>query len=205
MDNTNIITGIYRIKNIEDGKVYIGLSGNINKRFEQHKRLLRNNKHYNMFLQDAWNLYKENKFKFGILEICSFRDIYKKEKRWSKIYKSRDINYGYNIMPCGNNLGLYRGYQKDRIKESIDLIMYKKLYLNNTLEKEIKLREAARDSQRMPIDNYIKEPAYNINYRLEKAGVMNLKTQTNLMHERNNKMDDNLKILKRRLNLAKYF
>jgi predicted GIY-YIG superfamily endonuclease len=52
-----IISGIYYIKNITNNKLYIGSSKDILKRFYEHKRLLRHNKHHSIRLQRAWDKY----------------------------------------------------------------------------------------------------------------------------------------------------
>ena len=59
--------GIYVIQNKINQKVYIGQSWNIQERLTEHKRNLRLNQHNNQHLQNAWNKYKEENFKFDIL------------------------------------------------------------------------------------------------------------------------------------------
>ncbi len=60
-------SGIYRILNKTNGKVYIGKSKRIEKRRKEHFWRLRDNKHYCRHLQSAYNLYGENNFEFSIL------------------------------------------------------------------------------------------------------------------------------------------
>ena len=74
-----IICGIYCIENIMDGKKYIGQSKNIYTRWYQHKLELNYNKHGNRYLQNAWNKYGENNFKFYIIEKCSEDELNEKE------------------------------------------------------------------------------------------------------------------------------
>ena len=50
--------GIYLIKNNISKKEYIGQSINIEKRWKDHKKDLRNNIHKNQHLQNAYNKYK---------------------------------------------------------------------------------------------------------------------------------------------------
>ena len=38
-------------------------------RLEKHRSLLRNNKHHNSYLQNAWNKYGESNFICGLLEV----------------------------------------------------------------------------------------------------------------------------------------
>lgn len=66
----NIVTGIYQIKHIASGKIYIGSATNIYKRWNFHKETLRNKTHHNGRLQNAWNKYGEEAFEFSIIETC---------------------------------------------------------------------------------------------------------------------------------------
>ncbi len=59
--------GVYRIKNIDDGKQYIGSSIRLGRRLIEHKSRLRHNSHGNEYLQRAWNKHGENAFEFEIL------------------------------------------------------------------------------------------------------------------------------------------
>jgi len=89
--------GIYKIKNNKNDKVYIGSSNNMERRFKDHARLLENNKHYNKYLQNAWNKYD---FFFEIIEIVESEDILnEREQSWMDFYNSYDREYGYNIAP----------------------------------------------------------------------------------------------------------
>lgn len=62
------ISGIYEIINLKNNKRYIGSSRNIKHRWNCHKSELRKNEHENNHLQNAWNLYKEDCFKFQIIK-----------------------------------------------------------------------------------------------------------------------------------------
>lgn len=94
--------GIYKIQNLENGKVYIGASRNILLRWYQHKYDLRNFRHHSEHLQKAWIKYGEDSFQFDIIECCEERDLNNKEKFYIQLYKSNDKNYGYNIFDGGN-------------------------------------------------------------------------------------------------------
>lgn len=73
------ICGIYAIENLVTNKIYIGKSIDIEKRLKEHKASLEQNKHYNIYLQNAWNKYGSTNFIFKILEECSKTEINKKE------------------------------------------------------------------------------------------------------------------------------
>lgn len=92
--------GIYKITNQVNGKVYIGQSVNIKQRWAEHKANLRNNKHENSYLQNAWNKYGEANFIFEVIEKCSKDELDDKEIFWISEYNScKDfINAnGYNL------------------------------------------------------------------------------------------------------------
>lgn len=63
-----IICGIYQITNIINGHKYIGSSININKRWKQHIYYLLKNRHHSPYMQNAFNLYKQENFKFEVLQ-----------------------------------------------------------------------------------------------------------------------------------------
>lgn len=62
--------GVYKIFCKANKKIYIGSSTNIIKRWEKHKRMLRNGKHSNLHLQNAWNLYGNKEFDYLVIEYC---------------------------------------------------------------------------------------------------------------------------------------
>lgn len=57
-----------------NGKIYVGSSKTLEKRWLKHRSLLRHQKHCNKHLQASWNKYKEYSFEFRILEICQPED-----------------------------------------------------------------------------------------------------------------------------------
>lgn len=89
-------SGIYQIKNKANGKVYIGSSKNLKRRFSQHKRQLNNNYHDNRHLQYSFNKYGQNNFEFHIIEITNLEEMLEREEFWINHLKSYDSNYGYN-------------------------------------------------------------------------------------------------------------
>lgn len=103
----NLKSGIYQIINTITGKIYIGSSLCIRHRLNTHKSLLRRNKHSNPYLQNAFNFYGENNFKFEILEYCEADKILTKEQAWLDWMTPFAPNGGYNIAKiAGSQLGL---------------------------------------------------------------------------------------------------
>lgn len=91
------MTGIYKITNIINNKIYIGQSINIEERFSQHKKsyLQPYSKHYNCLIYRAFRKYGLENFRFEILEECKIEELSKKESFWIKYYNS--YYNGYNM------------------------------------------------------------------------------------------------------------
>ena len=66
-------SGIYQIRNLVNGKVYVGSAVNLQHRRREHRSDLRNGNHHSIKLQRAYNKYGESSFAFEILEIRSCR------------------------------------------------------------------------------------------------------------------------------------
>lgn len=90
-------SGIYKITNIINNKLYIGQAKNIHLRWLEHKCRLRNNYADNSYLQNAWNKYGENAFSFEVLEECSISELNNREAFWMKELNSLDRKFGYNL------------------------------------------------------------------------------------------------------------
>lgn len=58
---------VYEIRNIVNGKRYVGSAVDSRVRFQRHRRDLRKGKHINNHLQSAWDKYGEDAFKFVVL------------------------------------------------------------------------------------------------------------------------------------------
>lgn len=90
------IMGIYKITNIENNKIYIGSSVDIEKRWTKHVQDLNNNKHHSYKLQEDWNKYSPETFEFEIVNAMTdeemLRDI-------EQLYLSKYKPYkdGYNV------------------------------------------------------------------------------------------------------------
>ena len=80
--------GIYCIKNKINGKVYIGSSNNIERRFKRHKTELNTKRHSNKYLEKAYIKYGEENFEFIILELCNEEELIQKEIFYISKYDS---------------------------------------------------------------------------------------------------------------------
>ena len=106
------ICGIYQIKNMLNGKVYVGSSNNIRERINFHFRNLIKNKHYNPYLQYAFNKNQKKSFKSSVIEICDEGDLEQKEQYWINKRKACDERYGYNV--SRNTKAFFRGLHHTR-------------------------------------------------------------------------------------------
>ncbi len=91
-------SGLYTITNLVDGKMLIGQSTNISKRLMQHLTKLRGNYHENDYLQKAFNKYKEENFKFEVLEYCDKQFLLSEENYWCNLLDTHNEEHGYNIL-----------------------------------------------------------------------------------------------------------
>jgi group I intron endonuclease len=94
--------GIYKIININNSKVYIGSSKNIEKRWKEHTYRLKYNAHHSSKLQRSYNR-TENKsiFKFEIIEETSEEQLKEREQYYIDLYDS--FNNGYNCCAEADN------------------------------------------------------------------------------------------------------
>ena len=90
-------SGIYQIRNLVNGKIYVGSSINLRKRLKDHFRDLRNNRHVNQHLQKAYNKYGLDKFVFEVLEYVEKDMLLEREQYY--IDTLNVVNEGYNIRP----------------------------------------------------------------------------------------------------------
>lgn len=91
-------SGIYKIEHIDSGKLYVGSAINLRKRWNRHLFLLRKNRHDNIHLQRAWDLYGAESFKFSVLEhVFEPNELIAREQFW--IDKLEVMRTGYNLSP----------------------------------------------------------------------------------------------------------
>ena len=97
--------GVYRITNIANGKSYIGISNDIEKRWKDEISGSNINKGYNSAIESAIRKYGKDYFHFEILEVLEDADDrYEAEKMFIKRYNTMAPN-GYNLTEGGEGLG----------------------------------------------------------------------------------------------------
>lgn len=98
--------GIYLIRNKINDKVYIGLSVNIEERWQHHRLLYleENSKEKNKPLYLAFKKYGIENFDFQILEECSISELSEREKYYIRLYDCCILDgrdKGYNLTRGG--------------------------------------------------------------------------------------------------------
>jgi len=111
-----MLSGIYKISNESNGKVYIGSSIDIDKRLRTHFNNLSRGKHHNLSLLSD---FKEDSsvFKFEEIEKCSINDMITREDYWIDYFNS--VDDGYNILRKSANTGKRKSSKGKRSKASI--------------------------------------------------------------------------------------
>jgi len=97
-------SGIYKIRNKINNKLYIGSSINIELRWIRHLRQLRANNHHSKALQNAYNLYKEENFEFSIIEsLNEDNSLLLREQFYLDLHQTYNPENGYNICKIAGN------------------------------------------------------------------------------------------------------
>lgn len=111
------MVGIYKIENKINGKVYVGQSRDILRRWRQHKvsRL-----QYPLYF--AFQKYGINNFEFSVLEECDINLLNERESFYIQQYHSNKKEYGYNqSIDAQNNPHSIRFNQDDLLNLFDDL------------------------------------------------------------------------------------
>ena len=102
--------GIYKITNLINGKVYIGQSVDIQKRWKDHlsDAFKEGSKSYNYPLYVDIRQYGKSNFSFDVIEICTPEDLDEKEISNISLYESYPPEHGkgYNQTPGGQGISL---------------------------------------------------------------------------------------------------
>lgn len=95
--------GVYKIENIHTGKMYVGSSVNIEKRWKEHMRMLESGTHHSTKLQRAWNKANDKSiFQFTTIEeVVNECDLFLREQYWIDYYDA--YQNGYNCSEQVNN------------------------------------------------------------------------------------------------------
>mgnify|MGYP002520912382 CR=1 FL=1 len=88
---------VYEIKNIVNGRRYIGSTTNFESRICKHKWMLKNNVHKNKWLQQDYNLYGIDCFEFNAIKPCKPSQLLVQEQCYLDRYY---WSGSYNVRPA---------------------------------------------------------------------------------------------------------
>lgn len=114
--------GVYKFTNVVTGKVYVGSSYNIARRYQDHFNGLLKNKSPLTRVQNSFNKHGFANFYFSILEIVDkSEELLKREQYWIDFYDSTHQDKGYNIRKIPNsNKGFKQSLEtKERISKAL--------------------------------------------------------------------------------------
>lgn len=90
-------SGVYKITNLANGKVYIGSSVNCELRWQQHTNDILCSRHHSKHMMSAWKKYGKDNFQFEIIETADGREmLLEREQYWLDILKPFIPMNGYN-------------------------------------------------------------------------------------------------------------
>jgi group I intron endonuclease len=118
-----IKSGIYKIVNKINGRYYIGSSINIRKRWNEHKRTLRQNNHDNSFLQKSWNKHGEETFIFEIIEnVVDVTKLLEREQHYLNLINPFNKDITYNLCKTAGNMLGFKHNDESKLKMSIKML-----------------------------------------------------------------------------------
>lgn len=109
-----IICGIYKFAS-PSGKVYIGSSMNIWKRYREHKHSPQTEKDYKLI--NSFRKHGFEKHLFKIIHVCEEVELNKWEIHFGSLFQVNDKNKGLNLRECGGNRGRHSEESKKKVSD----------------------------------------------------------------------------------------
>ena len=114
LDTVKKVRGIYKVTNKINGKVYIGQSVDIGKRWRQHMTAKDD-----IYFHKAIQKYGVENFEWEVIEQCKKKDLDEREIYWIEYYDS--FNKGYNCTRGGDGGPVLHGEDNPNWKGGISL------------------------------------------------------------------------------------
>lgn len=133
------IQGVYMIRNKNDDTKYIGSSTDVEERWKQHIKMLKNGKHHSYKLQQAYNVVKDiNAFEFSLIENVSAKArLYDREQYWTDYYNTYKTGYNCTRLADGTDK---RPNNKCHIHNETEAEKFKMLY--NTYKDSLSIQDS---------------------------------------------------------------
>ena len=106
-------SGIYMCTCNVNGKSYIGQAKDVKDRKCEHLSALRGNYHFNQYLQNSYNKYKEYNFSWTVLEYCNEDELNDREIYWIAYYDTYKNGFNANE-GGGGNRGFIRSEETNK-------------------------------------------------------------------------------------------
>ena len=137
-DTVKNVCGIYKVTNKINGKVYIGQSADIGRRWRQHMTA-----EDDTYFHKAIQKYGVENFKWEVIEQCKKKDLDEREIYWIEYYDS--FNKGYNCTKGGDGVSGGEDHPMWKGGVSLDKDYYrqysKQYYQANKEEAKEKMKE----------------------------------------------------------------
>ena len=109
--------GVYAIRCLPTGQVYVGASENVRARFAGHFSLLRAGRHPNKLLQRAWTAHGESAFTFEVLQtVDAGGSLARVEAEWVHRLRAREPGSGFNLVRVPGESARIKGGPQARFR-----------------------------------------------------------------------------------------
>lgn len=100
---------IYKIRNVENGKVYVGSTEDYERRLKEHMYELQKGTHVNTYLQNAFNKHGQEIFSIEVIEeLDSIDNLLEREQYWIDTLNAHWEKGGYNLSPTAGRTTGYK-------------------------------------------------------------------------------------------------
>ena len=123
--------GIYKIENKINGKIYIGQSNNIQRRFQEHQTKGETSR---IPVDIAIQKYGKDNFTYTVIEETTIDNLNQAEEFWIDYFNS--VETGYNCSKGGNQQSIGENNGKAKLTEQ-DVIEIRKAYNNHLKQKDV--------------------------------------------------------------------
>lgn len=105
-ERPDCLSGVYTITCTANGKIYVGSSRDITRRWKEHRKELQSDQHFNLYIQRSWHKYGAENFEFRVIEPVSSDRLIEREQYWIDYYDATSRSKGFNLRAkARSNLG----------------------------------------------------------------------------------------------------